>query len=422
MYISVFKNIIIESQEVIANIDLVERAFNFEPEARYVFVGVRQAGKSYLMYQRAKELIAHGHALQEMVYVNFDDERLLGIKAEHLDQLLQAYRGMFAHRPILFLDEIQNVEGWEHFARRLANQKYMVYISGSNAKMLSRDIASTLGGRFLEIKVFPFSFSEFIKSKQLEFSPSSLYGTAKGEYDRLLAQYFQWGGFPELTLFTNKRQWLNELYEKIILGDIIQRNRIKNEMAFRLALMRIADSLKTPVSLSRLANMVKATGTSTNVTTITEYIGFCKDACLLFSLDNFAAKFADRATNKKYYFVDNGLLHIFLSDSDTSLLENLCAGVLYRNSVKNPGCEIYYYNKEVELDFYIPQSKRGIQVSYSVSSQPTLDREVAALVKFNALYGLDSAEIVTYSEEKEITVGGLNIRIVPLLKWLLENE
>lgn len=422
MYISVFKNIIFEGQEIIERLDLVERAFEFESQARYVFVGVRQAGKSYLMYQRAQDLVRQGHKVSEMVYVNFDDERLLGLKAEQMDQLLQAYRSIYEYQPILFLDEIQNIEGWEHFVRRLANQKYMVYVSGSNAKMLSRDIATTLGGRYIETKVFPYSFREYLKASHIELTAASPYGSQRGELERCMARYFEWGGFPELMLFINKRHWLNELYEKILLGDIIQRNRIRNEHAFRLCMRRIADSLKTPLSYNRLANMIKATGVSANITTVSEYVGYCKDAYLLFSIENFAAKFVERSTLKKYYFIDNGLLHIFLNDSETALLENLCAGVLYRKSVDEPDNEVYYYNKEVELNFYLPKSKRGIQISYSVTNQATFEREVAALVKFNALYGLDEAEIVTYAEARELTVDGLTIHVVPLLEWLLRNS
>lgn len=422
MYTNVFKNIIFEGQEIIERLELVERDFEFEPQARYVFVGVRQAGKSYLMYQRAKALIQQGHSVTQMVYVSFDDERLLGLKAAEMDQLLQAYRSIYAHQPILFLDEIQNIDGWEHFVRRLANQKYMVYVSGSNAKMLSRDIATTLGGRFIEIKVYPYSFREYLKAHQIETTEASLYGSQRGELERRLAQYFEWGGFPELMLFINKRHWLNELYEKILLGDIIQRNKIRNEHAFRLCMRRIADSLKTPLSFNRLVSMIKATGINTNITTVSEYIGYCKDAYLLFSIENFAAKFVERSTLKKYYFMDNGLLHIFLDDSETALLENICAGVLYRKSIDEPDNEVYYYNKEVELDFYLPKSKRGIQVSYSVANQATLDREVAALVKFNALYGLDEAEIVTYAQQMELNVEGLTIHVVPLLDWLWRNS
>lgn len=422
MDLSIFKNIIVEGQELISKLEPVRRQFEFEPLARYVFVGVRQAGKSFLLYQRAKDLIKAGHSATEMVYVNFDDERLLGVKVDDLDLILQAYRSMFDKEPIIFLDEIQNIDGWEHFVRRLANQKYMVYVTGSNAKMLSRDIASTLGGRYLEKYVSPYSFREYIAASGVDFTETSLYGSGKGELDRLLAQYFDWGGFPESLMFINKRHWLNELYEKIILADIIQRNRIKNEMAFRLCIRRIADTLKTPISYNRLANMVKATGTNTNVSTISDYVNFCKDACLLFSIDNYGSKFVEKATNKKYYFIDNGLLHIFLNDSETALLENLCASVLFRKSKEQSDFEVYYYNQEVELDFYLPQSKKGIQAAYSISNPATLEREVNALVKFHKLYGLDSAEIVTFSEEDTITLADLTIRVRPLLKWLLDID
>lgn len=119
-----------------------------------MLVGIRQAGKSYLLYQRAKQFLAEGHDIKEFVYINFDDERLYGMKVEDFDLILQAYNTMYSYKPILFFDEIQNIEGWEHFARRLANQKYRVFITGSNAKMLSRDIATTLGARYFDEKVF----------------------------------------------------------------------------------------------------------------------------------------------------------------------------------------------------------------------------------------------------------------------------
>lgn len=422
MNIETLKAIIIEGQELLLQLPVHPRAIDFEPTARYVFVGIRQAGKSYLLYLRALQLIEAGHELKEMLFVNFDDERLIGITAAELDQVRQAYGALFDCRPILFLDEIQNVEGWEHFARRLANQKYQVYVTGSNAKMLSREIASTLGGRYIEQRVFPYSFREFMRANGVEITPTSMYGKERSQIDRLLASYFQWGGFPELVGYVGKRHWLNELYEKILLGDIIQRHGIRNEKALRLAIKRISENIKNPTSYNRLANMVKAAGVSTNATSIMEYIGACKDSCMIFTLDNHASKFVEKETVKKHYFVDNGLLHIFLSDSDTALLENLCALTLYRRSFYKEGADVYFYNKEVEIDFYIPSERRAVQASFSISDSDTEFREVKALTEFHRLYGLERAEIVTYSEEKEITSNGLAIRIIPLSKWLLENS
>lgn len=419
MYIETLKSIIIEGQELLRELQPVRRNYSLEERARYVFIGIRQSGKSYMLYSRALQLISEGHDIKEMLFVNFDDERLIGFEAKDLDYILQAYSAMFESRPILFLDEIQNVEGWEHFARRMANQKYTVYITGSNAKMLSREIATTLGARYVEQFVFPYTFKEYIHANNLSIDDNWVYGRKKGEVERLLTSYFKWGGFPELLLYKNKRQWLNELYEKIILGDIVSRNGIRNEMALRLAVRRLAENIKTPISYNRLANIVKAASVSTNVASIQEYVKYCTDACLIFSLENYASKFVEKATVKKHYFIDNGLLNIFLTDSDTSLMENICAITLYHNSLQNEEEKMYYYNKEVELDFYIPSSKKGIQVSYSVSNPATLEREIKALTTFHKLYGLKEAEIITYSEDMVIETPSLTIRVRSLAKWLL---
>lgn len=418
----VLKSIIIEGHEIIAEISAIPRAMELEQQARYVFVGIRQSGKSYMLYLQAQRLIKEGHSPEEMIFINFDDERLLNFTVDDFDSILKTYSSLYEYKPILFLDEIQNIEGWEHFARRLANQKYLVYVTGSNAKMLSKDISTTLGSRYLEQHVFPYSFREYLYAKGIEVSDNWMYGATRGAVERNLVDYFQWGGFPELSLFVNKRHWLNELYEKIILGDIIQRNKIKNETALRLTIKRLAENIKTPTSFNRLAGMVKATGYSTTPTSIADYIGYCIDACMLFPVENWASKFVERATVKKHYFIDNGLLNIFLTDSDTSLLENLCAATLYRKGFVDNDYSPYFYNKEVEIDFYLPNLKKGIQACYSIKDIETLDREVGALTTFHRLYGLNEAEIVTYSEETTIETDGLSIRVIPLSKFLLSLE
>lgn len=419
MYIDTLKSIIVEGQELLRELRPVERDYQLEEKARYVFVGIRQSGKSYMLYLRALQLISEGHDIKEMLFVNFDDERLIGLEAKDLDSLLQAYSSLFELRPILFLDEIQNVEGWEHFARRMANQKYMIYITGSNAKMLSREISTTLGARFIEQFVFPYSFKEYVEANNVKIDGNWKYGKKRGDVERLLSTYFQWGGFPDLLLYKNKRQWLNELYEKIILGDIVSRNGIRNEIALRLAVRRLAENIKKPISYNRLANIVKATSVSTNVASIQEYVKYCIEACLLFSIENYASKFVEKTTVRKHYFIDNGLLNIFLTDSETSLMENICAITLYHNSMRDENEKVYFYNKEVELDFYIPTKKKGIQVSYSINDPATLEREVKALTTFHRLYGLKEAEIITYSEERTIDTPDLTIRVLSLSQWLL---
>lgn len=416
------KRIIKEGQNEIRDVELYRRPFEFEENGRYVLVGIRQAGKSYLLYQRAKMMLEQGHDIKEIVYVNFDDERLWGMKVDELDLILQAYGSMYALKPLLFFDEIQNIEGWEHFTRRLANQKYCVFITGSNAKMLSRDIATTLGARFFDEKVFPYSFREYLGAKGVEIDSEWMYDDKQmTSVQQCFEEYFLWGGFPELLLYRNKRHWLNGLYEKIVLGDVIQRNNVKNEHALRLAMKRLAENVMQPTSYNRLANMIKSAGASTSTASIIDYVRFAKEACLLFTLDNYASKFAEKETAKKHYFTDNGLLSIFLTDSKSPLLENLCAIALYKRyntSTEQP--RLYYYNRGVEVDFYVPDEGLGVQVSYSLSDTTTREREVGALVALNRLVNLKRCVIVTYDEEEVIEHKEVKIEVVPVWKWVME--
>ena len=420
--IELFKTLIKEGQEMIAQVDINQRELELEKQGRYVFIGVRQAGKSYLLYQQAKQLIKSGLTIEDMLYIDFDDERLLGMTAEHLDLMLQAYALLYFDRhPILLLDEIQNIDGWEHFARRMANHKYRIYITGSNAKMLSRDIQTTLGGRYIDQPVFPYSFREWLAAQSIEPAANWQYGKQRLLIAQKADEYLTWGGYPELLLYKGKRSWLNSLYEKILLGDIIQRNAIKNEQAIRMAIKRLAENVRQSVAYNRLANLIKSTGVSTNATSMIQYIGYVKDACMLFTLDNYASKFVEKETSKKHYFVDNGLLNIFLSNGETALLENLCAIQLYKRYKE----EVHYYRDNIEVDFYVPQQQLAIQACYSLSadqdSRDTFQRETEALVKFNHYQPCNRNLIITHNEEQNLSIDGINIEVIPFWKWLLED-
>ena len=415
-----FRTLIREGQQEILDVELYDRPFEFEEQGRYVLVGVRQAGKSYMLYKRAKQLMAEGHPVEDFVYIDFDDERLVGMTADDFDLILQAYQSVYDRTPLLFFDEIQNVEGWEHFARRLANRKYQVFITGSNAKMLSRDIQTVLGGRYLEENVYPYSFHEYLEAQGIMLQGEWQYGKERAVVQQAFARYLSWGGFPELLLYRNKRHWLNDLYEKILLGDIIQRNKVKNELSLRMVMKRMAESVMQPTSFTRVVNLVRATGVSTTTASVIDYVKFAKDACVLFSLENYVSKFVEKETVKKHYFVDNGLLSIFLTNGETALLENLCAISLYKKYAE----DLYFYNKNIEVDFYVPDEGYAVQAAYSIlgdSSQDTYDREVGALKKLNAFQPLKRMVIVTYDEETTIDIaGGQSIEVIPAWKWLLE--
>ena len=411
------RRVISEYQDVVSQIPLVERPFSFEENGNYVLVGVRQAGKSYLLYQRAKQLLAQGCDQEDIVYINFDDERISDIRKEELDLILQAHRTLSDHQPILFLDEIQNIDGWEHFARRLANQKYRVFITGSNAKMLSRDIATVLGGRFWMNQVFTYSFREYLMAMGITLRKNWQSTRQQDEVAKAFNKYFYYGGFPELTSVTDKRSWLNGIFKKILLSDVIVRNNLRNEEAVRMTVRRMADSVKQPTSYNRICNLVKSTGISTNVQSIIDFAKYFRESCLIFSLENYRSKFVEKETIKKHYFIDNGLLNIFLTDPETSLLENICAIHLY----KQYGEELYYYNKDFEIDFYVPEKQMAIQVCYKLGDDETTKREVQALEKLNKAFALQELIIVSRDTEDIITLAsGQTIRVVPVWKWLLE--
>lgn len=411
-----FRAIISENQEFIGSIPLVERPLHLEESGNYVFVGVRQAGKSYLLYQRVKELLGCGINLQDIVYVNFDDERLLGMTTDDFDLILQAYYSMHGGQPIFFFDEIQNVDGWANFARRLANQKYRVYVTGSNAKMLSRDIETVLGGRYLSVYVFTYSFEEYLKAIGISVSGGSQYGRKANELQRHFRTYFEWGGFPELVNFREKRVWLNSLYNRIFFNDLVVRHKVKNEDSLRMCIRRLAESVMQPCSLSRLSNLVKSTGMPCSPSTVMEYVRYLQESCLLISLDNYVSKFVDKETVKKHYFIDNGLLHLFINNPDTALLENLCAINLY----KRYGKGVYYFNRNIEVDFYVPDEKLAIQASFRMSEEATLEREIKALVALHGLYETERNLIITYEDEGIMERDGIKIEIIPVWKWLLD--
>lgn len=412
------RKVIIEWQGVIANIPLVERPFEFEEQGNYVFVGVRQSGKSYLLYQRIQQLIRQGHSMEEMLFISFDDERIRSIKAEELDSILQAHQSLYSCRPILFLDEIQNIEGWQYFARRLANEKYRVYITGSNAKMLSRDIATTLGGRYWVKNVYPFSFEEYLKCTNVTRPKHWEYmADVQASVTKSFETYFNFGGFPELPQIVAKRAWLTGIYNKIFFSDIIVRNGIRNEEALRMTVQRLAMSVKQPIAYNRIANLVKSTGVTTSVTSVIDFVRYLREACLVFSFENYATKFVEKETNKKHYFVDNGLLALFLTNPETSLLENICAIQLYRLY----GEEVYFYNKNVEVDFYLPSEETAIQVCYSLGDVETFQRETGALIKLASHVPLRRMVIITRDEERTIELpDGMKIEVFPVWKWLLK--
>ena len=410
----VIKQCLINKQREVDEAVIVNRSVNFEENGNYVIVGVRHAGKSYLLYQRVRQLQAAGMGWDEILFVDFEDERLAEFQTEDFNSLLEAHLELYGKKPVVFLDEIQNISHWEKFVRRLADAKYRVYVTGSNAKMLSKEVATTLGGRFFIYDTYPYSFKEYLAAQQVELKEHWEYDTyQRSEVKRHLKEYFYFGGLPEILSFKNKRAMLSSLYQKIYLGDICGRNNIKNDRVLNILIKKMAESVKQPLSFNRLKNIIVATGMPISVPTTIDYADYVADSCLILPMENEVGKLTERETQKKYYFIDNGLLNLFLMSPETSLLENMVAVELCRRFGKE---NVFYLNAEREIDFIVPDERLAIQVSYSVREDATYSREVSPLVKYAKAHQDWRCLLITYDEE------GMEegIPVVPVWKWLTE--
>lgn len=421
---TILKQILASNQKDVEQYRIVPRELPSDDFPRRVFVGVRRSGKSFMLYQKMQLLLSEGQGWDKMLYLNFEDDRLSGFTAEDFEKILECHAEMYDQRPMLFLDEVQNIEGWEKFARRIADAKYRVWITGSNAKMLSSEIMTTLGGRYLTTDVYPYSLKEFLKVKEVPFDEHSLLATeSRARLLRHWNEYLLWGGLPESVGLPVKRDYLTSTLQKIYLGDIVSRNKISNSNILRLMLKKLAESVKQPISYNRLSNILSSVSGKITMPTVSKYIEHCESAWLLLRLRNVSAPFADKEMSCKYYFVDNGILNLFLFDGETSLLENLAALSLFRKYGHDPDNErVFFYNDKVEVDFYVPEEKLALQVSYSVSqAEATFNREVDALKKLPKTLPCERRVILTYDESDIISDEFGSIEIMPLWKWLLNN-
>ena len=371
-----------------------------------------------------QRLLHEGHGWDEMLYLSFEDERLVGFTTDDFNNMLECHIEMTGNdHPMLFLDEIHNIDGWDKFARRMADSKRTVWITGSNAKMLSKEIMTTLGGRYIPVEVYPFNFKEFLRARVIPHDEETMLSTTgKSLFMREYAEYMNWGGLPESVQLPVKRSYLSSVYQKIYLGDICARNKISNPNLLRLMLKKMAESVKQPLSYSRVTKILSSVGGKISIPTTSSYIEYSEDAWLLLRLHNISAAFAERETNSKYYFIDNGLLSLLLVDPTTTLLENLVALSLFRKYGNDKENErIFFYNQHVEVDFYIPDEALAIQVSYSIeSSDATERREVEALQKLPRVLSCKRRVIITYDEEKNIEDEYGVIEVIPCWKWLLQ--
>ena len=413
---SISKKIILENQQRIPGLKIIKRDYVTERNANYIFTGQRRAGKTYFIFSLIQEMLKQGTPVESVLYINFEDERLIGLNVTDLDTIIDSYKEMFGNEPILFFDEIQNITGWQKFARRLADSNHRVYITGSNSEMLSSEMASTLGGRFMVKEIETLSFIEFLRFMGTEPEANFEFSPARFEIIRLFEIYFESGGFPELIQFVDKKDYLSTLFQKVFLGDIIARNQVRNPFALRVLIKKLAESTMDEVSFNRMKNIVNSSGMPIVTSTIIEYVKYLEDAFLISSLENFNAKISSRESKKKYYFRDTGILSLFLMEAEAFQLET----IVYNKLRINFGTNVYYLRNGFEVDFLVP-GEAIIQVCYKMDELVTRKREISGLVKAGMKHKVKKYLIITYNTDETIQEKGIEIHVIPVWKWLLNS-
>ena len=394
----------------------IKREFsaNYSNSAEIVIItGIRRCGKSTLLQQiRATQT-------ENDYYINFDDERLVSFKVEDFQMLLEVFYELFGKQKTFYFDEIQNVGQWEHFVRRLHDTGNKVYITGSNARMLSRELGTHLTGRYISRELFPFSFKEFILLKKPDLLGKNYFKTTiKAEILALFREYFINGGFPNFVK-TGDELALKTMFENILYRDIMVRNNITNEKEIKELVSYIAGNyarLSTNTELARIIGVK-------NATTVKNYLGFLADSYLVFQTCKYDYSISNQILSpKKSYFIDNGLVRrvgFSFSDNLGHLLENLVYIELLRR-----GKSAYYHNKGQECDFVLVENNTvttAIQVTYVMSNEKTRKREIDGLLNAMNTYKLQSGLIITDDSEEEIFENDKKITIIPAWKWLLAN-
>jgi predicted AAA+ superfamily ATPase len=418
----ILKQILRDNQQEVERYVVEPRDLKLDDFPCRVLVGVRRAGKSYMLYHVIQQLLAQGHKWDEMLYLSFEDERLENFDTDDFNRLLECHQEMYGKRPMLFLDEIQNIDCWHKFARRMADSQYTIFITGSNAKMLSGEINTTLGGRFLIAEVYPYSFKEFLAVHQVPTAELDILSTeGRAKIIRCFDDYLHDGGLPAAALLPAKRNYLSSVYQKIYMGDIIAGNKITNVSGIRVLVRKMAESVCRPISYNRINNLLSSVGGKLSLATTIKYVEYCEDAWLLLRLRNYSSALADKESNCKYYFIDTGILGLFLIDKDAMQLENLVALQLFRIYGHDPENErVFFYNDSFEVDFYVPEAELAIQVSYSLHDEDTRKRETEALQKLPRRLTCNRRIILTYDEEETITDQHGTIEVIPVWKWLLK--
>jgi uncharacterized protein len=396
-----------------------------------VCIGVRRSGKSTYLFQVIQQLIKSGVSKQNILYLNFFDDRLHDLRQDNLGLITEAYYSIFPKKKnsetvYCFFDEIQSVPGWEPFVDRLMRtEKCEIYITGSSAKMLSKEIATQMRGRALSWEMFPFSFREFLDYKGIQ-KEDSLSTKKRLIVQKAFEEYWETGGFPEvLGLSRSLRIKIHqEYFHTILYRDLVERYDISHPKAVTDLAHRLIDNTASLYSGNSLTGYLKSLGHSVPKTAVSDYLKWFEDAYFLFTVQLFDASAARRDSNpKRIYCIDHAMVTSVASGvlvNSGHLLENLVFTALRRLYP-----EIYYYKTKTgrEVDFIVPTSGKTrvlIQACESLADAQTRKREITALSEAMAELKINIGTIVTRSGDEQIRTDAGTINVIPAWRFLLD--
>ncbi len=395
-----------------------ERLFEFDSTLAQIVIGVRRSGKSTLCH---KVLLERG---VKYGYVNFDDDRFANLCTEDLNTVLSCvYQIYGTDIQYLFLDEVQDVDGWHLFVNRLLRTPLHIVVTGSNAKLLSGELATHLTGRYNEIRLFPFSFREYCEYHRTDMT--SITTKAQADLKRAFMSYVIDGGFPEIQNIRNKRGYVQSLIEAIVSKDIQHRFGIRNVDALRKIVYHLISCVCQEVNYDDIAKLLGMTDV-----TVKKYVGYLSQTFIIQLLSKFSFKSKERIRNAKAYIVDPGLQNnrdnAFASANMGWRLENVVFIELLRRCAVDY-LDIYYYKanpRASEVDFVVCNQDKAIeliQVAYDIDKEKTFNRETGALVKASLALHCDKLTLIAFTATREIEVLGKQIRVVSVIDWLLEE-
>jgi len=386
-------------------------------------IGVRRCGKTSILYECINQL-SQNIDKTHILFINFEDERF-DFNQQNLDLILKAYVELYPELDLkkcyFFFDEIQNVLGWEKFVRRVYDTvSKNIFVTGSNSKMLSLDIATSLRGRTITFEVLPLSFKEYLRFENVTIDLNS--SKSLSLINNRLGKYLTQGGFPEIALLGEEfhDKILQDYFSVLIYKDLVERFNINNTPALKFFLKRVLASSTKQISVNKIYNDLKASGIKVGKNTLYEYLDHVEDIYLSLTLQKYTTKIL-AGTDKKIYSIDVGInnaISFKFSDDIGKAIENTVFLELRRQ-----GHQLFYYaDRTSECDFIL-QSKdkiiQAIQVTYDMTNDKTRKREIKGLVKVCKAFGLDQGLIITYNEESEMIMDGIEIKVIPLYLFLL---